>query len=63
MPCDPESLTAVLSAAGFVAAGEEAEQLIAAAAGDADLLDSFDRPASLRGAARLDNREHLVLRN
>jgi release factor glutamine methyltransferase len=41
MPCDPESLTVVLAAAGFVAAADEAEQLVVAAAGDSDLLESF----------------------
>jgi release factor glutamine methyltransferase len=40
-PYDPESLCEVLSRAGFVAAAEEAEQLVASAAGDADLLDSL----------------------
>jgi release factor glutamine methyltransferase len=38
---DLESLTALLSAAGFVAAEEEAHELLARAAGDVVLLDSL----------------------
>lgn len=38
---DAETLTALLSEAGFVAAVEEADELIARAAGDAALLDSL----------------------
>jgi release factor glutamine methyltransferase len=41
MPNDPQALAAVLSAAGFVAAEDEAEKLLARAAGDAELLDSL----------------------
>jgi release factor glutamine methyltransferase len=41
MPNDPQALAAVLSAAGFVAAEDEAEELLARAAGDAELLDSL----------------------
>jgi release factor glutamine methyltransferase len=38
---DPEALTALLAGAGFLAAGEEAEELLAGAAGDRALLDSM----------------------
>jgi len=38
---DPATLTAVLSAAGFIAAEEESAELLACAAGDADVLDSM----------------------
>jgi release factor glutamine methyltransferase len=41
IPDDLEELTALLARAGFVAAGEEASELLARAAGDADLLDSL----------------------
>jgi release factor glutamine methyltransferase len=41
MPNDPRALAALLSGAGFVAAEEEAEELLARAAGDAELLDSL----------------------
>lgn len=41
MPNDPQELAALLSGAGFVAAEEEAEELLARAAGDAELLDSL----------------------
>jgi release factor glutamine methyltransferase len=40
-PDDHEALAAQLAAAGFVAAEEEAEELLARAAGDAALLDSL----------------------
>jgi release factor glutamine methyltransferase len=40
-PNDHEALAAQLAAAGFVAAEEEAEELLARAAGDAELLDSL----------------------
>jgi release factor glutamine methyltransferase len=43
IPDDLEGLTALLSRAGFVAAGEEASELLARAAGDAGLLDSLAR--------------------
>lgn len=42
-PDDLEELTALLSRAGFVAAGEEASELLTRAAGDADLLDFMVR--------------------
>lgn len=38
---DPETLSALLSGAGFVAAAEEADELIGRAAGDAGLLESL----------------------
>jgi release factor glutamine methyltransferase len=41
VPADREGLTELLSGAGFVAAPDEAEELLAAAAGDVDLLDSM----------------------
>lgn len=41
MPTDLESLTGLLAEAGFVAAGEEAAELLASAAGDAGRLDSL----------------------
>jgi release factor glutamine methyltransferase len=41
MPSDPQELVALLSGAGFVAAEEEAEELLARAAGDVELLDSL----------------------
>ena len=41
MPTDPGTLVAVLSRAGFIAASEEADLLVAAAGGDAKLLDSL----------------------
>jgi release factor glutamine methyltransferase len=41
MPNDPQELVALLSGAGFVAAEEEADELLARAAGDAELLDSL----------------------
>ncbi len=41
MPADLESLTGLLAEAGFVAAGEEAADLLASAAGDAARLDSL----------------------
>ena len=41
MPDDLEALAALVSGAGFVAAGEEAAELLARAAGDAELLDSL----------------------
>jgi release factor glutamine methyltransferase len=41
MPNDPDALAALLAGAGFVAAEEEAEELLARAAGDAELLDSL----------------------
>jgi release factor glutamine methyltransferase len=41
IPSDPASLTALLSAAGFVAADEEADELLARAAGDDELLDAL----------------------
>ena len=40
-PTDPERLAALLSGNGFVAAEEEAAELLACAAGDAGLLDSL----------------------
>jgi release factor glutamine methyltransferase len=40
-PSDHEALAAQLAAAGFVAADEEAEELLARAAADAELLDSL----------------------
>jgi release factor glutamine methyltransferase len=40
-PTDSKVLAARLADAGFVAADEEAEELLAAAAGDADLLDAL----------------------
>jgi len=40
-PNDLEALAAVLSAAGFIAAEEEAHELLARAAGDVGLLDSL----------------------
>jgi methylase of polypeptide subunit release factors len=41
MPNDPQALAALLSGAGFVSAEEEAEELLARAAGDAELLESL----------------------
>lgn len=41
MPNDPDALAALLAGAGFVAAEEEAQELLARAAGDAELLDSL----------------------
>jgi release factor glutamine methyltransferase len=41
VPTDHAALAALLSAAGFVAAEEEAEELLARAAGDAEFLDSL----------------------
>jgi release factor glutamine methyltransferase len=41
MPNDPQALAGLLSGAGFVAAEEEAEELLDRAAGDAELLDSL----------------------
>ena len=41
MPTDLESLAALLSGAGFIAAEVEADELLACAAGDVDLLDSL----------------------
>ncbi|MGD0593569.1 MAG: methyltransferase [Acidimicrobiales bacterium] len=41
MPTDLEALTALLTGAGFVAAHEEAYELLACAAGDVELLDSL----------------------
>jgi release factor glutamine methyltransferase len=41
VPHDAESLTALLESAGFVAAPEEATELVTYAAGDTDLLDSI----------------------
>jgi release factor glutamine methyltransferase len=41
MPDDREALAALLSGAGFIAAEEEADDLLARAAGDAELLDSL----------------------
>jgi release factor glutamine methyltransferase len=41
IPHDLEALAALLSGAGFVAAGEEADELLARAAGDVELLDSL----------------------
>ena len=43
IPDDLEELTALLARAGFVAAGEEASELLAPAACDADLLDFLVR--------------------
>jgi release factor glutamine methyltransferase len=43
IPDDLESLTALLARAGFVAAREEASELLASAAGDAELRDSMVR--------------------
>jgi release factor glutamine methyltransferase len=40
-PDDPEALAALLGDAGFVAAEEEADELLARAAGDVELLDSL----------------------
>jgi release factor glutamine methyltransferase len=40
-PNDLETLAALLSRAGFIAASEEADELLAAAAGDVDRLDSL----------------------
>jgi release factor glutamine methyltransferase len=40
-PNDLEALTALLAAAGFIAADEEARELLACAAGDAEHLDSL----------------------
>src|SRR5271165_7058846 len=45
---DPEALATLLSGAGFVAADEEAAELLARAAGDAEILDSLVR-RRLRG--------------
>jgi release factor glutamine methyltransferase len=41
VPNDPEALTALLARAGFVAADEEAGELLARAAGDRPLLDAL----------------------
>ncbi len=41
VPNDPEGLTALLASAGFVAADEEADELLARAAGDAGRLESL----------------------
>src|SRR6202165_1709493 len=41
MPTDLADLTALLSRAGFIAAEEEANELVASAAGDAERLDSL----------------------
>ncbi|HEY6379913.1 MAG TPA: putative protein N(5)-glutamine methyltransferase [Candidatus Dormibacteraeota bacterium] len=41
MPNDLEALTALLSRTGFIAAEEEARELLACAAGDVELLDSL----------------------
>jgi release factor glutamine methyltransferase len=41
VPDDPEALTALLARAGFVAADEEAGELITRAAGDRELLDGL----------------------
>lgn len=41
MPRDREALAALLAGAGFVAAQEEADELLARAAGDVELLDSL----------------------
>jgi release factor glutamine methyltransferase len=41
VPRDAEALTALLAGAGFVAAEDEADELIARAAGDVGLLDSL----------------------
>jgi release factor glutamine methyltransferase len=41
MPHDPKTLVAALSQAGFVAAAEEADELLARAGGDAGLLESL----------------------
>jgi release factor glutamine methyltransferase len=41
VPHDPDELAAQLSSAGFVAAREEAVELLARAAGDAELLDAL----------------------
>jgi release factor glutamine methyltransferase len=41
MPNDLEALAALLSGAGFVAAEDEADELLARAAGDVELLDSL----------------------
>jgi release factor glutamine methyltransferase len=43
MPNDVEALAAVLAGAGFIAAEEEARELLAGAGGDAELLDSAVR--------------------
>lgn len=43
MPNDLETLAALLSGAGFVAAEEEADELLVCAAGDVELLDSLLR--------------------
>jgi release factor glutamine methyltransferase len=40
-PTDLDALTTLLENAGFVAAGEEAEELLACAAGDAEVLDAL----------------------
>jgi release factor glutamine methyltransferase len=40
-PNDPEGLAALLAGAGFIAAEEEADELLARAAGDAELLESL----------------------
>jgi release factor glutamine methyltransferase len=40
-PNDPAALADLLAGAGFVAAGEEAHELLARAAGDVELLDSL----------------------
>jgi release factor glutamine methyltransferase len=43
IPNDPASLSALLARAGFIAAAEESEELLAYAAGDAALLDAAVR--------------------
>jgi release factor glutamine methyltransferase len=43
MATDLEALTALLARAGFIAAAEEAEELLARAAGDAETLESLVR--------------------
>jgi len=40
-PTDPQALAELLADAGFVAADEEADELLARAAGDAELLDAL----------------------
>jgi release factor glutamine methyltransferase len=41
MPNDPQALAAVLAGAGFIAADDEAKELLERAAGDVELLDSL----------------------
>ena len=43
IPNDPASLSALLTREGFIAAAEESEELLAYAAGDAELLDAAVR--------------------